>query len=99
MFLSTVVICVSVYINYEKLLQDGDVESNPGPFDALKIIFGSFNQGNIDKFGETAGTRCTCNTLLAICWSSIKRVSIWKTWDLDNILDLGDETYNLKHVS
>ena len=74
-------------------MQDGDVESNPGPFQVQKVIFGSFNQGDTERFGETAGIQCSCNALLAICWASIKRVSVWKTYDLDNILNLGNALY------
>ena len=95
-FYFIVIVCLSVYTNYQQLLQDGDVESNPGPSQALKIIFGSFNQGDIFRFGETAGSQCGCNSLLAICWASIKRVSVWKTWDLDNVLESGDKLY--KHI-
>ena len=92
-FYFIVIMCVSVHTNYQQLLQDGDVESNPGPFHAMKVLLGSFNQGDVVRFGETAGTQCACNSLLAICWASIKRVSLWKTWDLDNVLDLGDILY------
>ena len=92
-FYFIVIVCLSVYTNYQQILQDGDVESNPGPSPALKIIFGSFNQGDIFRFGETAGSQCGCNSLLAICWASVKRVSVWKTWDLDNVLESGDKLY------
>ena len=33
----------------------GDVESNPGPYEIIRSVQGSFNQGNIALFGETAG--------------------------------------------
>ena len=77
-----------------KLLVDGDVESNPGPttFNPLKVVQGSFHQGN-PKFGNTAGIQCTCNSLFAICWSVIKRVTLWTTSDLDYILENGDSMY------
>ena len=65
--------CLSIYTNYQKLA-DGDVESNPGPtFKVQKLTFGSYNQGDVSKFGETAGTQCASNSLVAICWSCIKR--------------------------
>ena len=38
-----------------------------------------------DTFGETSGIQCARNSLFAICWSSIKWVSVWKSWDLDYI--------------
>ena len=76
-----------------KLLTDGDVESNPGPtFKILKVIQGSFHQGH-PKFGHTAGIQCACNSLYALCWSTIKRVSVWTTSDLDYVLENGDSLF------
>ena len=49
------IICLSLYTNYQQLLQDGDIESNPGPFKASKVVLGSFNQGDVVRFGESAG--------------------------------------------
>ena len=43
-------LCTQVLI----LLIDGDIESNPGPtFEILKVVQGSFHEGNA-KFGYTA---------------------------------------------
>ena len=76
-----------------KLLADGDIESNPGPSsNFLKVVQGSFHQGD-PKFGDTAGVQCACNSLFAICWSFIKRVTVWSTYDLDYILENGDRMY------
>ena len=77
---------MNVYFAVFKLLNlslDGDIESNPS---IQKTVQGSFHQGR-NKFGETSGIHCACNSLFAICWSSIKRVSVWKSWDLAYILD------------
>ena len=61
------------------LLTDGDIESNPGPtFEILKVVQGSFHQGH-PKFGHTAGVQCACNSLYALCWSTVKRVTVWTT--------------------
>ena len=76
-----------------KLLTDGDVESNPGPtFRILKVIQGSFHQGDL-KFWHTAGIQCACNSLYALCWSTIKRDSVWTTSDLDYVLENGDSLF------
>ena len=61
-------------------------------YNILEAILGSFNQAD-QRFGETAGTQCTCNALFAAFWSHIRRVSIWKTADLDKILIEGDALY------
>ena len=71
-----------------KWLEDGDIESNPGPgtFHIPKIIQGSFHQCPL-KFGITAGIQCVCNALFSLCWSTVKHVTAWKTWDMDYILE------------
>ena len=76
------------------LLVNGDVERNPGPTDYCiqKAVNGSFHQGH-SKFGNTSGIQRSCNSLFAICWSSIMRVSLWKSWDLDFILEQGDAIF------
>ena len=72
------------------LLIDGDIESNPGPdYNIQNSVSGSFHQGHV-KFGYSAGTQCSCCALYAICFSSVKKVSIWKYWDVDYILEHGD---------
>ena len=58
----------------------------------VKLVQGSFHQGHT-KFGETAGRQCVCNALLAIAWSKIKKVSLWRSADLDYILIQGDFLY------
>ena len=77
-------------LNLLKLLTDDDVEGKPGPrFKTLKVIEGSFHQ-DLPKFGHTARIQCSCNSLYAICWSTIKRFSVWTSSDLDYVLQNGD---------
>ena len=38
------------------------------------------------------------NALFSLCWSTIKRVSVWKTWDMDYILEKGDLLYKSLNV-
>ena len=99
-------IVVILYLNMNlaifkllKLLIDGDIESNPGPcpYKLQKSIQGTFHQAH-PKFGETSGIQCACNSLFAICWSSIKRVSIWKSWDLDYVLEHGDALFKDNNI-
>ena len=81
------------FLKVSLLLIAGDIESNPGPVDHIrKAVLGSFHQGN-DRFGNSSGNQCTCNALYAICFSLIKKVNIWKSWDLDYVLDHGDALY------
>ena len=64
------------------------------PFKVRKAMLGTFHQGN-PKYGTTAGIQCTSNAFIAICFSVVKRVSIWKSFDLDYILDQGDKLMKL----
>ena len=59
----------------------------------VNTIQGSFHQGNVEKFGDTAGRQCTCMTLFAIGYASFKRLGIWKKCDLDVILMNGNQLY------
>ena len=59
-----------------------------------KAVLGTFHQGN-SKYGTTAGIQCTSNAFIAICFSVVKRVSIWKSFDLDYILDESDKLMKL----
>ena len=68
------------------LLLVGTQKSNPGPTYVVdKVILGTFHHGD-QRFGETAGLQCACNSLYALCWSEIRQVNIWKPGDLDRIL-------------
>ena len=93
-FLIMVIICnfnVAAFLKISKLLSDGDIESNPGPtYEILKAVQGSFNQGH-PQFGS--GMQCACNSLFSICWSTLRRVAIWKNTDLDYILIKGENCY------
>ena len=51
--------------------------------------FASHHQGNL-KYREPAGMQCTSNAFFSIEYSVIKNTSIWKSWDLDYILEQGD---------
>ena len=42
------------------------------------------------KYGETAAIQCTSNAFIAVCFAAVKNVLIWKSWDLDFILDQGE---------
>ena len=68
-------ICISVMLALVlTLIIDGDIESNPGPTYVIeKAIHGLYHQGD-QRFGNTAGVQCACNSLYALCWSQIKKV-------------------------
>ena len=72
-----VLFCVELIVHAVisgKLLQDGDIETNPGPtYNIERVVQGSFHQRNRESFGETAGIQCACNFLYALCWVQIKQ--------------------------
>eukprot|EP00111_Clytia_hemisphaerica_P017724 TCONS_00052432-protein len=77
-------------VNYTLLLS-GDIELNPGPNTVeIKSVQGSFHQGNLERFGETAGIQCSSNCFFAICYAQLRKLSLWKTHDLDYVLHQGD---------
>ena len=54
-----------------------------------KVVQASCHQGHLPH-GDSAGMQCTSNAYLAPIFSVIKNISLWKTYDLDYILDQGD---------
>ena len=62
-------------------------------YQVSKVVLGSFNQANIDLFGETAGTQCSCNALYACFWTYMRPICEWETTDLDFVLVNGDKIY------
>ena len=59
----------------------------------IKITQGSFHQGNIERFGLSAGTQCTCCALFSVTFSIIKNPGWWKSIDIDYIVQSGDKIY------
>ena len=44
-------------------------------------------------FGDPSCKQCACNALISVYWSVVRKVSIWKSYDVDNILIEGDKIY------
>ena len=80
---------------FRNLTNEG-VESNPdpGPFAIRKVVQASHHQGDIIRYGrESAGKQCTANAYFAIFFSSIKKVSVWDSFDLDYVLKQVDKIF------
>ena len=73
----------------------GNVESNPRPYEIIRSVQGSYNQGNIELFGGRAGRQCACHALFSIWWSVAHDVCFWKSVDLDYILVEREKLYKL----
>ena len=59
----------------DKLLQDGDIETNAGAtYNIERVLQGSFHQGIRELFGETVSIQCACNSLYALFWVQIKQM-------------------------
>ena len=60
-----------------------------------KYVQGSYSQSH-SKYEPTAGIQCACNALLAAGWAKVQNIAYWSSFDLDHVLDLGDDLY--KHL-
>ena len=76
----------------------GDAELNPGPYEIIKSVLGSFSQGNVTLFAKTASRQCACNALFLICWSVVCDTCNWKSVNLDYILVEGDKLYKSLYI-
>ena len=76
-----------------KLTCEG-VESNPRPrnYTIKKTIQASHHQGHV-RYGRSAGMQYASNAYLAIIFSTIKNINMWKPFDLDYILEQGDRVF------
>ena len=80
----------------KSLLVIQGIESNPGPaYSVIKSVQGDFNQADV-KFGTSAGNQCAVNSLVAICFSNVKKISIWNNVHLNFVLENGDSVYKNK---
>ena len=74
---------------------DNILEAVPNSTYAIEgHILVSFHQGD-SRFGATAGVQCACNSLFVVCWSVIRKVSLWQSCDMDHLLVKGDANYKL----
>ena len=72
------------------------IEINPGPgsFVIRKSVQASHHQGDICRYGiDSAGKQCTAIAHFAIVFSAVKNINIWKSFDLDYILEQGDKIF------
>ena len=70
-----------------------EITTEPIYYNVIKVIAGSFHQGNVNKFCETAGSQCGINSIVSICFSMIKKISTWNTGDMDYLLETGNECF------
>ena len=98
-FLGILIAANMSFLKISLLIQHGDVETNPGPkYNIMKSVTGTCHQGDIAKFGKTAGRQCLCNAMYAIAWSIVKRIGLWSQHDLDLILTEGNQIYKAKNT-
>ena len=85
------------YMNLQ-LTQEG-IESNLGPRNCAikKAVQASHHQGNF-KYEESAEMQCTSNAYISIVFSVIKKINLWKSLDLDCLLEQGNRIFKLVGV-
>ena len=59
-------------------------------------VQGHFHQGN-PKFGVNSGKQCVANSLRAMMYSQIKELREWTSFEMDLVLNTGDELHG--HLS
>lgn len=62
------------------------------PYTVLKSIQANFHQGD-ENFGNTEGSQCAINSLVALCFSTVKIISTWNNVHLNFVLEKGDSIY------
>ena len=75
------------------MMNDHSLEITAEPtyyYNVIKVTPGSFHQGNVQKFFETAGLQCGINSIVSICFSNVKKISSWNTGDMDFLLETGN---------
>ena len=97
-FSCSAIIIVYLNLHYSSVIlrnltSEGGVESNPGPrpFAIRKAV--KHHQSDMRYGSDSAGKQCTANAHFAIIFSSIKRVSLWKSFDLHCVLEQGDKIF------
>ena len=61
-------------------------------YSIIKSVQGDFNQADT-MFGDTGGNQCSINCLVAICFSTVKKISCWNNVHLNFVLENGDAIY------
>ena len=99
-FLSSAIIIVYLNSHYRSVIlrnltSEGGLESNPcpRPFAIRKAGQATHHQGDIRYGSDSAGKQCTSNAYFAIIFSSIKRHRLWKSFDLDYVMEQGDKMF------
>ena len=75
--------------NYSDSVSSSAISAGLRNFAIKKSVQASHHQGHL-KYRESAGMQCTSNAYFSIAYSLIKKPSIWKSWDLDYVLEQGD---------
>ena len=79
-------------MNHTELKLSNDIEKNPGPIDHTKTIQAPYSQGNVELFGQNAGTQCVAMSLTSLIYNY--RNNIISSVDLINIMNIGNELYS-----
>lgn len=79
-------------MNHTEFKLSSDIEKNSGPIDHTRTIQAPYSQGNVELFGQNAGTQCVAMSLTALTYNY--RNSISSIMDLVNIMKIGNQSYS-----
>ena len=58
----------------------------------VNIVQATHHQGD-SRYGASESIQCSCMSLMAVCWNMFKSVARWDGYDLDRILQSGDQLF------
>ena len=61
-------------------------------FQIIKVVQASHHQGDV-RYGNSRGIQCSCMSLMSVSWTLFKSPGFWDKFDLDSILQNGDELF------
>ena len=51
----------------------------------MQVVQATHHQGDI-SYGMSRGIKCSCMSLMSVCWKLFKSASLWDSFDIDSIL-------------
>ena len=60
----------------------------------IKLVQETQYRGDV-RYGASLGIQCSCMSLVSVIWTLFKSPGLWDKYDLDSILDKGDQLFKL----
>ena len=60
----------------------------------IKLVQETHYRGDV-RYGVPLGIQCSCMSLVSVIWTLFKSPGLWDKYDLDSILDKGNQLFKL----